>query len=129
MEGTEEHSYKNFDALRDLVNLLEDVQQQFRIWHWNTKDWNHLATEEVYTGLTKPMDGLAESYRVLSAKVMTHEGKSNFIPEFDVTKARLVINTTIAQLNKTAQEFKDEGINGYIGDVIQTLRTCAYKIM
>ena len=31
-------------------------------------------------------------------------------------------NTTIAQLNKTAQEFKDEGINGYIGDVIQTLR-------
>jgi len=128
MEGTEEQATKNFDSLRDLVNLLEDVQQQFRLWHWNTKDFIHLATEEVYTGLVDPMDGLAESYRVMSSKEMTHEAKSTFIPQFEVTKAKLVINSTIAQLNKVAQEFKDEGINGYIGDAVQVLRTCAYKL-
>jgi len=131
MEDTEMHApSKNFDAIRDLVNLLEDVQQQFRIWHWNTKDWIHLATEEVYKGLINPMDGLAESYRVMSAKLYTRgEAKPTFEADFDVTKARLVCNTTIAQLNKIAKEIGDEGINGYVGDCVQLLRTCLYKLM
>ena len=131
MEDTEIHEVsKNFDTIRDLVNLLEDVQQQFRIWHWNTKDWIHLATEEVYKGLIDPMDGLAESFRAMTAKKYSRpDSKPTFESEFDVTKARLVCNTTIAQLNKVAKEIGDEGINGYIGDCVQLLRTCLYKLM
>ena len=121
---------KDYDSIRDLVNLLEDVQQQFRIWHWNTKDWIHLATESVYKGMTDPMDGLAESYRVLSGKDYTRsDNKSTFDSSFDKTKAGKVIDSTIEELNKVAGKFKDEGINGYIGDIVQTLRTCAYKLM
>jgi DNA-binding ferritin-like protein len=121
---------KDYDSIRDLVNLLEDVQQQFRIWHWNTKDWTHLATEEVYKGLTNPMDGLAESYRVLSGEEYSRsDSKSTFESTFDASKAKKVIDSTIDELNKVAGEFKDEGINGYVGDIVQTLRTCAYKLM
>lgn len=116
------------EKLHDFIALLEEVQQQFRIWHWNTREFVHLATEEVYNGLGDPLDGLAESYRTLSGKLYNRENKGQFIEEWTKEKMNQIIDGTIKEANEVAKDLEDEGINGYCGDVVQVLRVAKYKI-
>lgn len=115
--------------LHDLIALMQDVQEQFRQWHWNTREFVHLATEEVYKGLIDPLDGLAETYREMSGELYDRgEMNGTYIKDWTKEKMNQIITGTIKDLNETAQNYKDEGLNGYCGDCIQVLRACKYKI-
>jgi len=110
------------------INSLQEVTTQFQIWHWNTKAYVHLATEEVYKGLIDPIDALAESYVVLSKQPYRRERNPEFTPEWSADFMNKICISCIDQSNKLAESIPDEAIKGILGNIIQIFRTVMFKI-
>jgi len=125
-QTVEQPSY--LQALAVYINSMQEVATQFQIWHWNTKAYVHLATEEVYKGLIDPIDALAESYVVLSKQPYTRERNPEFNSNWDASFMNTLCNNCIEQSNKLAAAIPDEAIKGILGNIIQIFRTVMFKI-
>lgn len=127
-QQTETNSSNTAEGLDKIVNALQEVMQQFQIWHWNTRDFIHLATEEVYKGLIDPMDKLAEAYRAISKQLYTKENSPAYTSEFRATEMDKICEGIINMCNAYAAKCPEEDIKSTLSDVISIMRTAIFKI-
>jgi hypothetical protein len=123
----EEEANEGSAVFQKIINILQDYQQQIWIWHLNTKGHWHQATDEAYKGLMKPLDGLGESYVEIVGKNYKKEEYPKLLDEFKPEDVKVKTKALIKALNGFASKFEDEGVKGYIGEIINVLRSMTFK--
>jgi len=114
-------------SLLKIINTVHDFQQQIFIWHLNSKGHYHTATDEAYKALQGILDGLGEAYIGETGNLYEKGDYPKFTAAFSPEKATALSKKFIGILNGAAEKCNDEGIKGYFGDAINTVRSMYFK--